>query len=478
SLKPLVVDMDGTLLATDTLVESFVRNFFKRPFKTLSACFALAQGRAAFKRALVELGDIDVASLPANPDVISFLEQQRSSGRSLHLATAADDRIAQQVGERFGLFNEVTGSRNGENLKGEKKADFLQGVYPDGYVYAGDSRADLAVWSKAKGAVFVGVNSGVRRSAQRIGVEVEADFKSPVGQSKAQSWRKALRIHQWSKNVLVFAPLFLAHAYTDVDAIFNTIAGFFIMSLVASGTYILNDLSDLSADRRHKTKHARPFASGALPVSSGLVVGPLLIFAGLAASTAINLNFSATLLAYLIITLSYSFRLKREPLVDVLVLGILYSLRLLIGVVLIGVALSSWLIAFSLFFFYSMSLAKRHVELRAVSDKVDADAALPGRGYRPADWPVTLALGAASTVGSIIVIVLYLTEEAFPSGVYTSPQWLWAAPLLIMAWTQRIWLLAHRGQLDDDPVSFALKDPLSIGLGTALAVFFAAASIL
>lgn len=476
SLAPLAVDLDGTLLKVDTLFESLVANLFRRPFATLGACFAIFRGRAALKHRLADVGLPDIETLPVNDRLADFLKLEKARGRRLHLATAADERIARAVADRLGVFQSVAGTKGGANLMGAAKRADLEKRFPQGFAYAGDSRADLEVWKGAAGAVLVGAGAGLAKELARIGVRVEAEIPREKRFSFTV-WRKAFRIHQWSKNILLLAPLFLAHKYIDPQAVVASLVGFLILGVVASATYIVNDLADLSADRRHRTKSERPFASGAIPVQYGLLAAPALIAGGLAASYALSPAFAGTLLAYLGTTLAYSFGLKRVPLVDVFMLGALYALRVLMGVALIDVGLSPWLIAFSVFFFYSLSLAKRHTEVIAAADRPPNDE-LPGRGYRPSDWPVTLAAGAASAAASIIIIVLYLTEEAFPSGVYRSPEWLWATPAIMTIWTQRIWLLAHRGELDDDPVAFAVKDRGSLLLGAALVIFFTAATIL
>ena len=476
SLAPLAVDLDGTLLKVDTLSESLVANLFRRPLATIGACLAIFRGRAAFKRALADVGLPDIDALPANDEFAAYLKLEKARGRRLHLATAAEERIARAVAGRFEFFDSVAGTKDGLNLKGAAKRADLEQRFPDGYAYAGDSRADIAVWKGAAGAILVGVRESLASDVARTGVPIEAEIRRNR-RGALGAWRKALRLHQWSKNVLLLAPLFLAHKYIDPEAVIACIVGFFILGVVASATYMVNDLADLSADRRHRTKSERPFASGAIPIQYGLVAAPAMIAGGLAAAYALSPAFAGTLLTYLATTLAYSFGLKRVPLVDVFMLGALYALRVLMGVALLGVGLSPWLIAFSVFFFYSLSLAKRHAEVIAAADKPPNEE-LPGRGYRPSDWPVTLAAGAASAAASIIIIVLYLTEEAFPSGVYRSPEWLWAAPAIMTLWTQRIWLLAHRGELDDDPVAFAVKDRGSLLLGAALVIFFAAATIL
>lgn len=473
---PLIVDLDGTLLATDTLYESIAQNFFTRPLKTIFACLGYLKGRAQLKENIAALDAPDVDAMPKHSALIDYIKAARADGRPVHLVTAAHQKIADQVHVETALFDSATGSTIAVNLKSAHKANYLKKQFPDGFVYAGDSRADLAVWDAAAGAITVGVTNSVASAVKAQGTSVEQAFGTPNQTSALRNWRKALRLHQWSKNILLFVPLVLAHVYDSPDLVIKTALGFLLMGFVASGTYLINDLSDLSADRRHATKQDRPLASGAISVQLGFIAAALLIAGGTALAFLLEPRFGAGILVYLIITLSYSLSLKRVALLDVFILSLLYSVRVLLGVALVAVTLSAWLVAFSFFFFYSMSLAKRHVEL--VRSKVAPDETIPGRGYRPSDWPLTLNLGASSAVGAIIVIVLYLTEEAFPSGSYSAAGFLWAAPVLIALWMQRIWLLSHRGDLDDDPVAFAVKDPISIGLGIALGIFFCAATFL
>jgi 4-hydroxybenzoate polyprenyltransferase len=470
---PLVVDMDGALLRTDTLFEGLVSGLARRPLATLAAMTQLARGRARLKSALNAVGEIDVESLPIREDLIDYLKAEHAKGRPIHLVTAADQLIADRVSARIGLFDSAQGSDGRVNLKGARKLAVLKTRFPDGFTYAGDSVADLSVWAGAAGVVLVGVNPRVAARARSLGKPVEAAFldSDRSFSSDIKAWGKLLRLHQWAKNLLLFAPLFLAHLSLSPRAWAVTISAFFVVGLVASGTYILNDLADLSADRRHATKRDRPLASGRVPIQTAIVLAPLLILAGLTSAIAIGAGFAAVLAGYLATTLSYSLLFKRTPMLDVFLLGGLYTLRIVMGTIALGVAFSPWLLTFSFFFFFSLSVAKRQVEIVKAPG---IEGSIRGRGYRKSDAPLILAFGVASTVASLLILVLYLMEEAFPSGTYPSPQWLWAAPLLTGLWTLRIWLLAHRGELDDDPVIFAVRDRVSIGLAVVLGAAFLA----
>lgn len=472
---PLIVDLDGTLLQTDTLHEGFVSGVFSKPFRTLSALFKLMDGRASLKAAIAALNSTDFEVMPRNPALLEYLEAEHAAGREIYLVTAADQTIADQIVASHPFFVAAFGSKGGKNLKGKSKADFLCTQFKDGFVYAGDSSADLEVWKVADAAIAVRPRKSVHEKLTALNTEIEADFPREGSRSTRQAWRKALRLHQWSKNILLFVPLFLAHVYFDQELVVKVAIGFLLTGVVASGTYILNDLSDLASDRKHRTKKNRPFASGGLGILNGFLVAIGLIAIGITVSFILKPQFGLMLVIYLCTTLTYSWWLKKVALVDVFTLGLLYTIRLFLGISLIDVSVSPWLIAFAFLFFYSLSLAKRHVEL--VRSDLPPHQLIAGRGYRSGDWPITLSLGIATSLGALVVIVLYLTEEAFPSGAYSRPEFLWAAPMLMTLWVQRIWLLAGRGELDDDPVSFAVRDPSSIILGLFLAGFFIAAVV-
>jgi 4-hydroxybenzoate polyprenyltransferase len=289
-------------------------------------------------------------------------------------------------------------------------------------------------------------------------------------------WRKALRLHQWAKNGLVFVPLLLARRYLDLNADRLALAAFIAIGLIASAAYLINDLADLAVDRRHALKSRRPLASGDLPIAHGVAAAAALSAAGFGLALASSPVLALGLGGYAILTLVYTARLKRMALLDVAALGLLYTARILIGALVIGAPLSVWLSTFSMFFFFSLSLAKRHAEIFALSVGSPARP-LAGRGYRTDDGPAVLALGVGAGTASVLIVVLYLTHEAFPSGVYRHPEWLWIAPVVLMLWVGRVWLLAGRGELDEDPVAFALRDRFSWALAAPLLAAFACAVV-
>lgn len=460
----LAVDMDGALLTTDTLHEGVVTALLRRPWRLLRALSQLPKGRAAVKAALVDDSMDGVHAYPVRRDFLAYLRAEREGGRRLHLVSAADHRVASAVAARIGLFDSVIASRDEVNLKGPAKAEHLVRTFPAGFSYAGDSAADLAVFPKAQTIVLAGAKPHITARAQQLGVPIEATF--PAEPLRLKPLMRALRLHQWAKNLLVFVPLLLSGSLIEALPVLRCVAGFLLMGLVASGTYIINDLSDLAADRVHPTKAARPFAAGQIPVLGGVAGAVLLISLGLAGAWALSPKFFGLLCVYCVGTLSYTLALKRTPLADVSVLAGLYALRVGMGAALSFAPLSDWLLVFSLFFFLSLSLAKRHVELVRLHQRGVQEVA--GRGYRASDMVLTLPLGVASAMTSLLVMVMFLVFEAFPPHNYPNPGFLWAAPGVVFLWLCRIWLLASRGELHDDPVSFAVKDQTSLGLGLLL----------
>jgi 4-hydroxybenzoate polyprenyltransferase len=471
ALLPLAVDLDGTLLLTDTLFEAAADQLRGRPFWTLwqliQLPFAIAKVKARLRGA-----NLDVETLPVNEAVLAYCRQAKATGRPVWLVSAADQAIVDRLAARFDVFDRAFGSDGVTNNKGAAKAGLLERAAPGGFEYLGDSPADMKVWAKAKAASFVGGGQIRRRAIERMGVTVARVFERP--KAGIGAWSRALRLHQWAKNLLIFVPAILGMKLTDPGAMATCAIALPLLGLMASGTYLVNDILDLKADRGHHSKHERPLASGRIRLWQGFLAAPLLIVGGFAGGVLLWPAFAATMLSYLVITLTYSLMLKRMPLVDTLTLGFLYTLRLIMGAVLTGVVLSQWLIVFSMFLFVSLSLAKRHVEVlrRATA----GERGLAHRGYRAEDAGLTLSLGLATATASPLILVLYIINTAWPSGLYRSPDALWVAPVVLSMWLMRVWLLANRGELDDDPVVFAIKDAQSIALGLVLAAGFAVAA--
>jgi 4-hydroxybenzoate polyprenyltransferase/phosphoserine phosphatase len=461
---PLAVDLDGTLARTDTLYEAVATAVLRQPWSVPALIRALLAGRASLKHALASQGAYRAETVPLNAEFLDYLRQEKARGRPLHLVTASPQPVADAVAERTGVFDSAAGTTNDVNLRGAAKAQHLRERFPDGFAYAGNDQSDLEVWRHARSAVTVAAPAEVERAVDGLGIPVEQRFASPV--LRFPVWLRMLRIHQWSKNLLMFIPLVLAHLYSNVGAILDVVAGFVCMGLVASATYIVNDLSDLHADRRHATKCRRPLAAGEIAAGEAVVVALLLGLTGLVGAAFVEPWFGAAVLGYVLLTTAYSLHLKTQPLVDVFTLGVLYTLRIVMGTILLGIAASPWLLVFSLFFFFSMSTAKRHVEIVRASRKAPGQP-INGRGYTSNDAPLTLALGVAANAVAVMLLFLYVANDAYPMHAYDHPAWLWGISPIVFLWSTRIWLKSHRGELDDDPIEFALRDRPSYALGLA-----------
>jgi 4-hydroxybenzoate polyprenyltransferase/phosphoserine phosphatase len=448
----LVVDLDGTLTATNTLVECFVRLARQQPLAAVAALRWLLQGRAVFKRRVFEAGRLDARCLPWREDVVDWLRGQKADGRRIVLATAADQAIADAVAGEIGVFDAAYGSDGQLNLKGAAKRDHILHREGADFVYAGDSRADLPVWQAARAAVLVDVSAGVAAQV-RAHTPVEREFAGmPAGW---RVWLRALRLHQWLKNVLVFVPLFTSFSFWDPSAVMAALLAFVAFGLMASGTYVFNDLWDLDSDRQHPRKRHRPFASGALPIAQGVLVALGLMAAALGVATLVSGPFLAVLCVYFVATTSYSLVLKRYVLMDVMMLASLYTLRVLAGAFAIGVDLTPWLLSFSMFVFLSLALVKRCAEL--VAFQRDGRDAAHGRDYRVGDLVVLWPLGASASMAAVVVFGLFVSA-ADSAGRYGNAQLLWLVGVGLIYWLGRLWIKTARGEMDDDPIIFTLRD--------------------
>ncbi len=455
--RPLCVDLDGTLILTDSLVEAAVRDFRRNPLSPLRYPFWLAGGKARLKAQIAQRVQLEPQHLPYNQTLLRRLRQEKESGRKLVLATAAHEGIATAVAEHLNLFDEVHASDAGTNLKGERKRQRLVDRFGDGgYDYVGDGSVDLSVWKSAHTALLV---SGDRSVLQRLQSQNEhVEVIEPEVNRGATAWLKSLRPHQWVKNLLIFLPLLLAHETSDPDKLFLSILKFAAFCLCASGVYLLNDLFDLDADRGHPRKKHRPLASGALPVIAGLLSFPLLFAAAYAISSLVTLEFVLVLTIYVVLTMLYSFRLKRVLMLDVVILASLYTVRIFAGSTAIDVGLSPWLLGFSVFIFLSLAFAKRYSELYRL--RLENKERAAGRGYVASDVEAMAMFGAVSGFMSVLVFALYLNSEDVVA-LYGRPELLWLICPLLIYWIARFWLITHRGQMHEDPVVFALSDRTS-----------------
>lgn len=469
SVLPLYVDLDGTLFPGDTLHESILLLLRRNPLNLLRLIGWLLQGRLAFKRHVADAVRLDATSLPYRADFVAFLRAEWAQGRPLVLATAADARIAAAVADHLGVFRAHLGSES-VNLKGERKREAIERHAGGPYAYAGNDSADLAVWQGAAQAVAVDAAPNVLRRLQALHPQAQVFARQPLG---LHALLKAIRLQQWSKNVLLFVPLLAGHV-TDVAAWGAAVLAFVAFGLVASATYLVNDLLDLPNDRRHASKRARPLASGRLGIAAGVGLALALAAAGFALAVAASPPFALMLAGYTLITLAYSLWLKSRALLDVLVLAGLYTWRIMAGAVVAEVALSNWLLAFSMFLFLSLALVKRCAELEEMIDSERSHT--PGRGYLLVDLATLRGMGMASGFLAVMVLALYIDSQN-GKALYPAAEWLWGLAPLLLAWVMRIWLKVARRELrGEDPVAFALKDRYSWATLLAMGGFAVLAS--
>lgn len=465
---PLVVDMDGFLVRADLGAETLVADLEATVVRMSAAVRGRRRDIDVSRIAEFARKGIDVSGLPLQHELVDYIRACGAAGREIHLVTSASQEIADALAARLGVFASATGAAPSRTMTNDDKAALFSGRFPAGFAYAGRAPQML---EQAAAIVAARGDVATLRKATRRGALIEAEISAPS--PTFGTWLRALRIHQWSKNALIFVPLMLGHAYGNIDAVLSCLAGFVLLGLLASSTYIINDLLDLDADRRHPTKRNRPLARGDIPAGVATAVALAGIAGSLAAAFFLSKAFFVCLAGYLVTTLAYSLWLKRLLLVDVFVLAVLFTSRIAMGIALAGVVASPWLLTFTMFFFLSLSLAKRHVEVvNAGQSGVDK---IPGRDYLASDQPLTVALGIGCNAVAMLVLFLYLTNDAMPAGLYRQPYWLWAAAFVVFLWSLRIWGLSHRGKLDADPVAFAIRDRTSIALGLVVAAVFAVA---
>jgi 4-hydroxybenzoate polyprenyltransferase/phosphoserine phosphatase len=462
---PLCVDLDGTLLKSDLLLEGLLGLLKGNLRVLLSLPLWLAHGKAALKAEVAARTEPNAALCPVHEDFLEWLSAQHRAGRRLVLCTAASRAVAERVATHFGLFDDIMSSDESTNLTGKIKAARLVREFGErGFDYAGNETRDLHIFAHARHAIVVSPSWLLSRRIRHV-ARVEQIFPGPT--NRLRVWLRAARLHQWLKNLLIFAPVVAAQKQLDWQTVSSLALAFVAFSVCASATYILNDLLDLEADRAHPLKRHRPFAACDLPISHGLVAVLALGALGFAIAAFLPTLFLATLALYVASTVWYSTVLKRLPMVDALALAGLYTLRLLAGSAAAHILPSFWLLAFSMFLFLSLATAKRYTELRSLQERGGKLAA--GRGYTIEDLPLVLTCGVGAGYISVLVLALYVHSAA--GALYSRAALLWLICPLLLYWISRIWLKTHRGQLHDDPIVFAVTDRPSL-------LTFAAASVL
>lgn len=474
--RPLVVDLDGTLIKTDLLFETASEFVTSHPFQSLMLFGWLRESKSCLKERLAQFSRLEVVELPYNKALVAWLHQQKALGRQIILATASHQLLAERVASHLKLFDEVIATDRSINLKANAKRNALVDRFGlGGFDYVGNDRPDIPVWKSSNRAYLVSSSDAFIAEVGRIGnlEEVFQDEKAAVSQSVF----KALRPHQWLKNLLVFIPLLAAHQFTEFSSVANAVIAFLIFGLAASSVYLLNDICDIANDRHHPRKRHRPFAAGNLSLLLGWMLWPIMLLMafGIAAIT-LPLNFVVILAAYFVLTLAYSLRLKQSAILDVVTLAGLYTIRIVAGAAAIGAQLSFWLISFSVFIFLSLAFIKRFSELKSARSN-GHEGNIRGRGYVHQDLELVSSMGASAGYLSVLVLALYI-QDIHTAEMYATPQIIWLACPILLYWISRAWLIAHRGQMHDDPIVFAIKDRASWIVASCFLGVFALAKVL
>ena len=454
--KPLVVDLDGTLIKTDLLYEGFILLLRKNLLYIFPCLFWLLRGKAYLKCRILKIVHITPELLPYNKRVLNFLQKEFDNGRKLILATASPLSTALEISRHHPIFDEVYGTEENINLKGKQKLKLLMAHFGEfEFDYIGNSRSDLVIFASSRYSYLVNPTRSLERSAGKIS-NLKYTFRSR--KTSLKDYIKAIRVHQWVKNFLIFVPLITSHSFYSADLLMQAIAGFFAFSFVASGGYLVNDLSDLNSDRSHPTKRFRPLASGQISILTGSILAFILFAGGLFLASKLNTLFLCIVVFYFLASLSYSLYFKRFALYDVFILALLYSTRVIAGGMVTNIPLSFWLISFSTFLFLSLAFVKRYSELMKVT--VQKDLKHRGREYYIEDISLLQTMAIVSGFLSIVVFSLYI-DSSDVTRLYSKPKILWAISLLLLFWISRIWLITNRGKMNEDPIIFAIKDTTS-----------------
>ncbi len=467
----LFVDLDGTLIRTDLLFESLLLLIRRNLLYLVVVPFWLLKGRAWLKHQIARRVKIDPASLPYSEEFLAWLTSQRERGRTMTLISASNQQYVSAVAEHVGLFDAAIGSDGNTNLKARNKLQRIEEIVQGKeFAYAGDTRADLPIWTGARQILLVNCGPWVIGRFENGPGEV---LRFGSAAALFGPLLRAMRPHQWLKNTLLFVPLILSHQLTRPELLFASAIGFMSFCLCASSVYLLNDMLDLDNDRTHQTKCKRPFASGELALVAGFVTVPALLIGAFLVSLLLPADFRLVLLIYWLLTCLYSFALKRIFLLDVATLAVLYALRVTAGAEAMGVSITNFLIAFSLCLFLGLAMVKRVTEL--VNLRAGVAGAMSGRAYRKSHEPLLSVIGILASMMAVVVLVFYINAPA-TKGLYGTPLLLWLICPLLTVLLGRIWWLARAGRLHEDPVLFAIEDRFSqlIVLASGVLIWLAA----
>ncbi len=447
---PLFVDLDGTYTKTDLLFESFLVAFKQNPLIVFYCIHWLLKGKSYIKHQLSERANLNFELLPLNEELSSFLQAEKEKGRKIYLATASNEKYARKIVEQHPIFDGYISSSETLNLKGKEKLRKIENI-SNKFSYAGNDVVDFEIFAQAEESVLVNPTFKAQRKAQHFKIDKTLDMHKPnIG-----VWLKQIRIHQWLKNLLIFVPLIVSGGFAYLNDVTTTICAFFAFSLLASSTYILNDLLDIESDRAHSVKKYRPLAAGTIGIKDGVTAAVILFLSSLFISILIGSEFTLVLLAYLALTVLYSFKVKQYVAMDVVTLALLYTIRIIAGAAAIGTVASFWLLAFSIFIFLSLALVKRCSEIQSMEN--DGKERAKGRDYILKDYSILASFGTSSALMSVLMFCFYINNNAL-TNQYQQPDILWLIVPAMCYWLMRMWIKTHRGEMHHDPIIFTMKD--------------------
>lgn len=464
TLPSIIVKNEGVLVKTDIYWESLYILVKVKPLCMLYLPFWLIRGFAYLREQLISRALPNEKYLPYNQELLGYLHQQKKMGRELYLATSSSPEIGSRIASHLGLFKAVVDiqelleaaevSSTGDLPGGRESSSFV-------YVCHDEDEIPNGLNNRLAGVVLVDSSNIKHRSTYKKH-KIEKMITAP--RPGWIEYARAIRIHQWIKNLLVFVPLITAHQITDTALLFRATLAFIAFCLCASGVYLLNDLFDIEADRKHPKKSGRPLAAGKIAVKTASLLVPLFTLLAILIGAFLGITFVSILLVYLVITVLYTIWLKRVVLVDVVLLAALYTIRIFAGGAAVAIMPSFWLLSFSMFIFFSLALMKRSSDLyQARTSEQDI---MEGRGYVAADARIVQDMGTASGYMSVLVMALYINSEDVQL-LYSRPWVLWFICPLLLYWVSRVWVCVSRGMMQEDPILFTIKDWVSYAVAVA-----------
>jgi len=449
----LVVDLDQSLLKIDLFKEVLAVSLINNPRVFFKTILLAIYNKAKAKDFLAKNTKIVYDTLPYDNLVIDIIANYRAKGFQILLATGAPKEYALPIAKHLGLFDNVIATDENKNNVGGEKLEAIRKTIGDDFIYLADSKKDLPIWLHCKKAILVGKNNVLQKEFKKNGVEIIDEINTR--KSFLAIIAKQLRIHQWSKNILVFVPAIAGHSLFEEGIFFEIFLAFCTFCLISSGIYIINDIHDIDSDRKHPINKDRPITSGQLPVNLALFISMIMFIIGAMLTLGLGFLFSIVISSYILLNIIYTCYIKQVIILDLILLMTFYTIRLLAGYVSLAVLPSPWLLSFSIFLFFSLGLLKRYIEIILLQEK--NVVTISGRGYSLKDSNILMTMGVSSSIIAGLVLLLYTGSENV-TVLYNRPIILIALVPIYLYWITWMWLMAERGKMESDPVIFAVKN--------------------